>query len=69
VSFALAIAKSFMQEERLGSQKLPSLFDARLKWLRGLDLNQRPLGYEGKTCPKSGRRQPIKCNKDTRLKK
>src|SRR5580700_6980595 len=27
-------------------------------WLRGLDLNQRPLGYEGKASPSSGRCQP-----------
>ena len=29
-----------------------------MEWLRGLDLNQRPLGYEGKSSPQTNREEP-----------
>jgi hypothetical protein len=29
-----------------------------ISWLRGLDLNQRPLGYEGKSAGRAHQRKP-----------
>src|SRR6202022_4999720 len=44
-----------------GGQKLTASSGPRrpcaYNWLRGLDLNQRPLGYEGKTVCLPGRRR------------
>ena len=36
----------------------PYLLSGLLEWLRGLDLNQRPLGYEGKLTRDPGRQGP-----------
>jgi hypothetical protein len=33
-----------------GERRGSPFFTPRLRWLRGLDLNQRPLGYEPSTC-------------------
>jgi hypothetical protein len=33
-------------------------------WLRGLDLNQRPLGYEGKSVLHTDQREPTGANYD-----
>jgi hypothetical protein len=40
---------------------------SRLRWLRGSDLNRRPLGYEGKSGPQDNRNVPTKTNEDRRL--
>src|SRR5437667_7639114 len=37
-------------------------------WLRGLDLNQRPLGYEGKFSHQSYQDKPTGTNDDTDLR-
>ncbi len=37
-------------------------------WLRGLDLNQRPLGYEGKSGYEPHRDEPIEINDDFDLR-
>ena len=36
-------------------------------WLRGLDLNQRPLGYEGKSGPQANRDDRTETNEDADL--
>jgi len=33
-------------------------------WLRGLDLNQRPLGYEGKSSDRGNQDEPSQTNDD-----
>jgi hypothetical protein len=40
-----------------------------LAWLRGLDLNQRPLGYEGKFGHHSNQDEPNETNGDEALLK
>jgi hypothetical protein len=38
-------------------------------WLRGLDLNQRPLGYEGKSALHTDQREPTGTNYDGDLRR
>src|SRR5437667_10396837 len=38
------------------------------QWLRGLDLNQRPLGYEGKSAPHTDQKDPTGTNNDGDLR-
>src|SRR5439155_7353798 len=40
----------------------------RRQWLRGLDLNQRPLGYEGKSALHTDQREPTGTNGDGDLR-
>ena len=46
------------ESERGGTE--PPLPTARSIWLRGLDLNQRPLGYEGKSGHEGGQDKPTR---------
>ncbi len=49
-------------------QELREMFPKPLiSWLRGLDLNQRPLGYEGKSGRHNNRDEPTAANDDEDL--
>ena len=63
-------SKTFIVRRRApkGPIARPLWFRA-LTWLRGLDLNQRPLGYEGKFGPHSNQDEPNETNGDEALLK
>src|SRR2546425_11002393 len=48
-------------------QRLSRPLTPRRSWLRGLDLNQRPLGYEGKSGHHSDQDEPSQTNDDEDL--